>query len=195
MLKAIRYPARLSWKAIQVFSCRSSFRARFRYSARRASSTKRLRSHGASSTSSVSQSLQSSMGKLLGLQKDFILGRFGHGSSLQSSLNADDRTQVPRVLLLWAVVRLRLVRPSRSQPAEHDAQIVCGHLGDCRHRESDGLRDRRDRLEVSQTPGRVAIAKASVERLVARGRGESFAFVWTIEIERRRTVEGSRPRP
>ena len=82
--------------------------------------------------------------------------------------------------------RLRLASaPSRSDPVEHHAQIVCGHLGDCRNRESDGLRDRCDRFEVSQTPGRVAIAKASVERLVARGRCEAFAFVWAIEIERR----------
>ncbi len=89
--------------------------------------------------------------------------------------------------LLWAVVRLRLVSaPPLSDPVEHHAQIVCGHLSDCRNRESDGLRDRGDRFEVSQTPGRVAIAKASVERLVARGRCESFAFVWAIEIERRR---------
>ena len=72
---------------------------------------------------------------------------------------------------------------------EHHAQIVRGHLGDCRHRESDGLRDRGDRFEVSQTPGRVAIAKASVERLVARGCCEPFAYVWTVEIERRRRRE------
>jgi hypothetical protein len=71
-------------------------------------------------------------------------------------------------------------------------QIVCGHLGDSRNRESNGLRDRCDRFEVSQTPGRVAIAKASVERLVARSRCESFAFEWTITP---RSEEVSRPRP
>ena len=72
----------------------------------------------------------------------------------------------------------------RSHSAKHHAQIVCGHFSDSRDRESDGLRNRCDRFEVSQTPGRVAIAKASVERLVARGRCKSFAFVWAIEIER-----------
>ena len=87
-------------------------------------------------------------------------------------------------------VRMR----ARSHPAEHHAQIVCGHLGDSRSRNSDGLRDQSDGFEVSQTPGRVAIAKASVERLVARGRCEPFAFV----DHRDRTAapeEGSRPRP
>ena len=74
--------------------------------------------------------------------------------------------------------------PSRSQPVEHHAQIVCGHFGDSRNRESNGLRYRSDRLEVSQTPGLVAIAKVPVERLVARGRCEPFAFVRAIEIER-----------
>ena len=65
--------------------------------------------------------------------------------------------------------------PTRSHPAEHHAQIVCGHFGDNRSRESNGLRHRGNRLEVSQTPGRVAIAKAPVECLVARGRCEPFA--------------------
>ena len=36
--------------------------------------------------------------------------------------------------LLWAVVRLRLVRPFDAQPAEHDAQIVCRHFRGCRPR-------------------------------------------------------------
>jgi hypothetical protein len=39
------------------------------------------------------------------------------------------------------------------------AQIVCGHFGDNRSRESDGLRRRGNRFEVSQTPVRVAIAR------------------------------------
>src|SRR5277367_3542063 len=56
------------------------------------------------------------------------------------------------------------------------AQIVCGHFGGSGNRESNGLRYRSDRFEVSQTPGRVAIAKVPVERLVARGRCEPFAF-------------------
>ena len=82
-------------------------------------------------------------------------------------------------------VRMR----ARSHPAEHYAQIVCGHFGDNRNRESNGLRHRCDHFEVSQTLGVVAIAKAPVERLVARGRCEPFAFVWTIRIERRRRRE------
>src|SRR5208337_529960 len=85
--------------------------------------------------------------------------------------------------------------PSRSYSTEHHTQIVCGHLDDRRNRESDGLRGRCDRCEVSQTPGRVAIAKASVERLVARGGCESFAFVWAIEIERRRRRKDRRRAP
>ena len=105
----------------------------------------------------------------------------GHEGTLRSDL------RVSEDLGCSAVVRLPLVSvPSRSDPVKHHAQIVCGHLCYCRNRESDGLRDRCDRFEVSQTPGRVAITKASVERLVARGRCESFAFVWAIEIERRR---------
>ena len=48
---------------------------------------------------------------------------------------------------------------------------------------------RSDRLEVSQTPGRVAIAKVPVERLVAWSRYEPFTFVRAIEIERRRPRE------
>jgi hypothetical protein len=44
-------------------------------------------------------------------------------------------------------------------------------------------RHRGNRFEVSQTPVRVAIAKAPVECLVARGRCEPFAFVWTVEIK------------
>ena len=73
---------------------------------------------------------------------------------------------------------------TRSHSTEYHPQVVCEHFGDRRNRESDGLRDRGDRFEVSQTPGRVAIAKVSVERLVARGRCEPFAFVGAIEIER-----------
>jgi hypothetical protein len=38
-------------------------------------------------------------------------------------------------------------------------------------------------------PVTVAIAKAPVERLVARGRCEPVAHVWTIEIERRHRRE------
>ena len=56
-------------------------------------------------------------------------------------------------------------------------------------RESNRLRHRGNRFEVSQTPVWVAIAKAPVECLVARGRCEPFAYVWTIEIERRRRRE------
>ena len=85
--------------------------------------------------------------------------------------------------------------PSRSDPVKHHAQIVCGHLGDSRKRESNGLGDRCDGFEVSQTPGRVAIAKFSVERLVARGRCKSFAFVRAIEIERRRRRKYRRRTP
>ena len=115
---------------------------------------------------------------------DYRAGRFGPSQGVRE------------FGLLRAVVRLRLVRaPSLSDPVEHHAQIVCGHRGDCRSRESDGLRDRGDRFEVSQTPGRVAIAKPSVERLVAQGRCESFAFVRAIEIERgrRRKNRGRAP--
>ena len=86
-------------------------------------------------------------------------------------------------------VRLRPLagrpRRTRSHSAEHHAQIVCGHFGDHRSRESNGLRDRGNRFEVSQTPVRVAIAKAPVEGLIARRRFEPFAFVWTVEIQRR----------
>jgi hypothetical protein len=40
----------------------------------------------------------------------------------------------------------------------------------------------------------VAIAKALVERLIARRRFEPFAFVWTVEIQRRfRGEYGGRP--
>jgi hypothetical protein len=82
-------------------------------------------------------------------------------------------------------VRWRVVsEPTRSHPAEHHAQIVCGQFSDNRSRESSGLRYRDNRFKVSQTPGRVAIAKAPVERLVVRGRCEPVAFVWPIEIER-----------
>ena len=101
--------------------------------------------------------------------------------------DASVRSECPRI---WAALGGRSPAARQctvsSDPVEHDAQIVCGHLGDCRNRESNGLRDRCDRFEVSQTPGRVVIAKASVERLVARGRCNSFAFEWTIKIERRR---------
>jgi hypothetical protein len=41
---------------------------------------------------------------------------------------------------------------ARSHPAEHHAQIVCGHFGDNRNRESNGLRHSCDHFEVSQTP-------------------------------------------
>jgi hypothetical protein len=44
-----------------------------------------------------------------------------------------------------------------------------GHFGDNRSRESNGLRHGGNRLEVSQTPDPVAVAKAPVECLVARG--------------------------
>ena len=54
---------------------------------------------------------------------------------------------------------LAIVRATRrSHSAEHYAQIVCGHFGDNRSRESNGLRDGGNRFEVSQTPVRVAIA-------------------------------------
>jgi hypothetical protein len=53
-----------------------------------------------------------------------------------------------------------------SHPTEHDAQIVCGHFNDVRNRESNRLGYRSNRLEVSQTPGRVAIPKVPVERLM-----------------------------
>ena len=66
-----------------------------------------------------------------------------------------------------AAVRWRVVRATtRSDPAEHHAQIVCGHFGDDRSRESIGLRHRGNRFEVSQTPVRVAIAKAPIECLL-----------------------------
>jgi hypothetical protein len=77
----------------------------------------------------------------------------------------------------------------RSHSAEHHAQIVCGHLGDNRSRESHRLRHRGNRFEVSQTPVRVAIAKAPVECLVARSRCDPFAYVRTVEIKRRRWRE------
>ena len=49
---------------------------------------------------------------------------------------------------------------------EYRAQIVCGHFSDNGSQESNGLRHRGDRFEVSQTPVRVAIAKALVEGLI-----------------------------
>jgi hypothetical protein len=42
------------------------------------------------------------------------------------------------------------------------AQIVCRHFDNSGNRESNGLRYCSDRLEVSQTPGRVTIAKVAV---------------------------------
>jgi hypothetical protein len=75
---------------------------------------------------------------------------------------------------------------TRSHSPEHHAQIVCRHFGDNRSRESNRLRHRGNRLEVSQAPGWVTIAKASVECLIARGRCEPFAYVRTIKIKRRR---------
>jgi hypothetical protein len=89
----------------------------------------------------------------------------------------------------------RAVRATtRSHSAKHHAQIVCGHLGDNWNGESDGLRHRGDRFEVSQAPGRAAIAKAPIEGLVAWGRCEAFAYVRTVEIERRSRREyGGRP--
>jgi hypothetical protein len=55
---------------------------------------------------------------------------------------------------------------TRSHAPEHHAQIVCGHFGDNRSRESNRLRDRGNRFEVSKAPVRVAIAKTPVECLV-----------------------------
>ena len=77
-----------------------------------------------------------------------------------------------------ATVRCLVVSmPPGSDPPEHDAQIICGHFGDGGNRESDGLRYCNDVLEISQTPGRIATAKVPIERFVARGRCEPFAFV------------------
>lgn len=96
-------------------------------------------------------------------------------------LNRDERR-----LFIEPAVRRRSLHPlSRSHPAEHYAQIVCWHFRDNRNREPNSLRRRCDRFEVSQTPGRIAIAKASIELMVAGRRFESFAFVWTVEIKRR----------
>src|SRR5205809_553938 len=55
----------------------------------------------------------------------------------------------------------------RSDSPKRHAQIVCRHFNDRGDREPGRLRDCNDRLEVSQTPGRIAIAKATVERFVA----------------------------
>src|ERR1700722_2056532 len=74
---------------------------------------------------------------------------------------------------------------TRSHSTEHRTQIVCGHFGDNRSRESAGLRDRDDRFEVPESPVRIASANAPVEGLVAPGRCEAFAYVRTVEIERR----------
>jgi hypothetical protein len=82
---------------------------------------------------------------------------------------------------------------TRSHSTEHRAQIVCGHFGDNRTRESYGLCRRGDRFEVSQTPGWIAIAKAPVECLVAGRRCEAFALVRTVEIERRRLRRAINP--
>ena len=71
---------------------------------------------------------------------------------------------------------------TRSHSTEHHTQIVCGHFGDKRSRESNGLRHSGKRSEVWQTPLQVAIAKAPVESLVARSRRGPFAYVWTIEV-------------
>ena len=84
--------------------------------------------------------------------------------------------------------------PSRSDPVEHHAQIVCGHFGDNGSRESNGLCRRGNPWEVSQTPVRVAIAKAAVKGLVARSGSDPFAYVRTVEIERRRRREGWKTR-
>ena len=99
--------------------------------------------------------------------------------------NAGFLTISRKATVRWWVVS----SATRSQSAEHHAQIVCRHFGDNRSRESNRLRHRGDRFEASQAPARVAIAKAPVERLVARGRCEPFAYVRTIEIERRRRRE------
>ena len=89
----------------------------------------------------------------------------------------------------WNTRRSKVKRAVGSHPVEDHAQIVCRHFGNSRNRESSGLGYRSDRLEVSQTPGRVAIAKVPVERLVAWSRYEPFTFVRAIEIERRRPRE------
>jgi hypothetical protein len=64
---------------------------------------------------------------------------------------------------------------TRSDSPEHHAQIVWGHIGDNRSRESTGLRRDGDHFEFSQTPVRIAIAKTSVERLIARSGSDPFA--------------------
>jgi hypothetical protein len=51
------------------------------------------------------------------------------------------------------------------------------------------MRRRGDHFDVSQTPVRVAIAKAPVEGLIAWRRCEPRAYVRTVEIERRRRRE------
>jgi hypothetical protein len=79
------------------------------------------------------------------------------GAKIRVGLN-----DIPKSGRSLAVVRVT----TRSHSPEHHAQIVCGHYGDDRSRKSDGLRHRGNRFEVSQTPGRVAIAKAPVECLL-----------------------------
>ena len=82
-------------------------------------------------------------------------------SPLRPSLSDSEPTRHHRFHSDSPIGRGRILRPPRP-PARH----------------------RGNRFEVSQTPGRAAIAKAPIERLIARGRCEPFAYVWTIEIER-----------
>jgi hypothetical protein len=53
----------------------------------------------------------------------------------------------PRAAVRWRVTRAT----TGSCSAEHHAQIVCGHFGDNRSRESNGLRHRGNCFEVPQT--------------------------------------------
>jgi hypothetical protein len=71
-----------------------------------------------------------------------------------------------------------------SHPAKHHAQIVRRHFGDRADRESNELRYCNGVLEISQTPGRVANVKVPVERLIAGGRCQPFAFIGAIKTER-----------
>jgi hypothetical protein len=83
---------------------------------------------------------------------------------------------------MFIFLSFQLYRPAVVRQGRHCAVSIT--TGGTTTRESNGLRYRSDRLDVSQNPRLVAIAKVPVERLVARGRCESFAFVRTIEIER-----------
>src|SRR5580704_11935594 len=78
------------------------------------------------------------------------------GQPLTASQTPDRAWRPLARLEMAAAMNWRVVSaPTRSHPPEQHAEIVCGHFGDSRSRETNGLRYRGNRFEVSQTPGRV----------------------------------------